>query len=254
MERLPKIREKLVKERIRKMDELLENLCQTTSFNKFSSYGFLDFSYIDWTILRVQIMLISNAFGMNFPLPDISPILLQSADNALDANVEIADDYFKELALGISEYGWSLTMYSDISKETYDGSYSLPNLIFDSLSTSFISNDLEESNIYVYENPTLGKFMKKYPDAGNQIIQFLSSLCSCLFSHLGDSVLEQNFGVSKYLIVSDDNVYWVEGMDMIDNEYYFSLFHPETFIVLNEINNYKSRYEAAVGGVYDNDK
>lgn len=106
MERLPKIREKLVKERIRKMDELLENLCQTTSFNKFSSYGFLDFSYIDWTILRVQMMLISNAFGMNFPLPDISPILLQSADNALDANVEIADDYFKELALGISEYGW----------------------------------------------------------------------------------------------------------------------------------------------------
>lgn len=53
---------------------------------------------------------------------------------------------------------------------------------------------------------------------------------------------------------SDDNVYWVEGMDIIDNEYYFSLFHPETFIVLNEINNYKSRYEAAVGGVYDNDK
>ena len=175
-------------------------------------------------------MLISNAFGMNFPLPDISPILLQSADNALDANVEIADGYFEELALGISKYGWSLTMYSDISKETYDGSYSLPNLIFDSLSTSFISNDLEESNIYVYENPTLGKFMKKYPDAGNQIIQFLSSFYPNLFS------------------------YWIEGMDMIDNDYYFSLFHPETFIVLNEINNYKSRYEAAVGGVYDNDK
>ena len=76
MERLPKIREKLVKERIKKMDELLENLCQTTSFNKFSSYGFLDFSYTDWTILRVQMMLISNAFGMNFPLPDISPILV----------------------------------------------------------------------------------------------------------------------------------------------------------------------------------
>ena len=173
----------------------------------------------------------------------ISHILLQSADNALDANVEIADGYFEELALGISKYGWSLTMYSDISKETYDGSYSLPNLIFDSLSTSFISNDLEESNIYVYENPTLGKFMKKYPDAGNQIIQFL-----------GDSILEQGTGVSQYLIVSDENVYWIEGMDMIDNDYYFSLFHPETFIVLNEINNYKSRYEAAVGGVYDNDK
>ena len=79
------------------MDELLENLRQTTSFNKFSSNGFLDFSYTDWAILRVQMMLISYAFGMNFPLPDTSPILLQSADNALDANVEIADGYFKEL-------------------------------------------------------------------------------------------------------------------------------------------------------------
>lgn len=254
MKKLPKIREKLVKERIRKMDELLENLSQTTSFNKFSSNGFLDFSYTDWAILRVQMMLISDAFGMNFPLPDTSPILLQSADNALDANVEIADGYFKELALGISEYGWSLTMYSDISKETYDGSYSLPNLIFDSLSTSFISMDLEESNIYVYENPTLGKFMKKYPDAGNQIIQFLSSFYPSLFSYLGDSILEQGFGVSQYLIVSDENVYWIEGMDMRESEYYFSLFQPETYIVLNEINNYKSRYEAAVGGVYDNDK
>ena len=66
--------------------------------------------------------------------------------------------------------------------------------------------------------------------------------------------MEQGFGVSQYLIVRDENVYWIEGMDMRESEYYFSLFQPETYIVLNEINNYKSRYEAAVGGVYDNDK
>ena len=236
------------KETEEKLKEL--NMYQSMFGKLITHFQFIDYTIGEWTVTRIFFILISKVLNISFSLPDLKRIRVCSGLEYLDACVDTGFDFFDTLPTEVNNFGWSMSVYS--AGDSGLSSYELPRELYDFVNSSYINTDyLEESDIYVYDNPTLAKFIANYKEEGQEIKNFLLSYSKNLFGYYGTGILDDCYKevLSKFLLITDNNVYWAELVDIEERDTYSSSFNLETFVILEQINKYMLQIQHN-GGAY----
>lgn len=236
------------KETEEKLKEL--NMYQSMFGELITHFQFIDYTIGEWIVVRIFFILISKVLNISFSLPDLRRIRVCSGLEYLDACVDTGFDFFDTLPTEVNNFGWSMSVYS--AGESGLSSYELPRDLYDFINSSYINTDyLEDSAIYVYDNPALAKFISEYKEEGQEVKDFLLSYGPSLFGYYSTGILDDYYEevLSKFLLITDKNVYWAELVDETERDTYSSSFNLETFVILKQINKYMLQVQHK-GGAY----
>ena len=97
----------------------------------------------------------------------------------------------------------------------------------------------------------MAKFISEYKEEGQEVKDFLLSYGPSLFGYYSTGILDDYYEevLSKFLLITDKNVYWAELVDETERDTYSSSFNLETFVILKQINKYMLQVQHK-GGAY----